>query len=102
MLQELGKEQLAARVKAIKWSPSALARKAQVAATTVARGAQRIRTHNEIVEALESEEIAILRHLAMLHPQVAMEAATLALCPVARGNALAAAAERAPEAGAPA
>lgn len=78
-------DQIEVRSNALNLSLKKLARKAGVNASTAYRigagGDPRLSTALALTSALEAEEHRMLAHLAGLHPQVAMEAATVALCP---------------------
>lgn len=81
MLQSDTQDEIGTRVKVINRTPRWLARAAGVDPMTVHRGAKTRRKHDQMVQAVEAEELRLLRYLAALHPQAAIEAATVAMCP---------------------
>lgn len=81
MLRAITKTELDTRVKAINLTCKWLARAAGLNAMTVLRGPKTVKKQNALVEALEAEELRLLGHLIGLHPQAAVERATVALCP---------------------
>jgi hypothetical protein len=74
-------QELEGRVKAVNRSLKWLARTAKVDPRTAYQGPKRHYIFDALVGAQEAEEKRLLAHLARLHPQAAMEAATVAMCP---------------------
>lgn len=85
-------EQIEPRAAAINLTLKRLARAADLTPSTAYRatsgiGDTRASTGRKLSAALAAEELRLLAHLAALHPQAAMEAATVALCPQKRDAA---------------
>jgi hypothetical protein len=81
MLRIITQQELECRVKAVNRSLKWLARTAKVDPRTAYQGPKRYYITEALVAAQEAEEKRLLAHLARLHPQAAIEAATVALCP---------------------